>query len=169
MSDVFNSDPEVFVDPLSNYDPIEYPSELHRVLAEESVSAIESRPFVQVSSTTPIRDAVQSMYGLGISSLLVVRDQEVVGIFTERDILEKVAERFERLAAQPVSQVMTSDPTVVYESDSVATAVAAIAVAGHRHVPVLTFTGTPAGVVSPLRVIRFFERLTISTVNKTPR
>jgi CBS domain-containing protein len=157
MSQVSHCDPEAFEDPLGNYEPAEYPSEMHRALAEESVSAIESRPSVQVSSTTPIRDAIQTMYCLGVSSLLVVDDDKVVGIFTERDVLERVAEELDRLAVHPVWTVMTCNPTVVYESDPAAAAIAAIAVAGHRHVPVLKVDGTVRGIVSPLRVMDFFE------------
>ncbi len=169
MSDVSQLDPEAFEDPLSNYEPAEYPSELHRALAEDSVDGIESRPFVRVSASAPIRDALQAMHGLGVSSLLVVRDHNVVGIFTERDVLEKVAERFETLASDPVSSVMTSDPTVIYESDPAAAAVAAIAIAGHRHVPVLTVDGTVAGIISPLRVIHYLEGIMGTASPEMPR
>ncbi len=168
MSETFNPDPEAFEDPLSNYEPTEYPSELHRVLSEGSVSEIELRPFLQVSSSTTIRDAIQSMHGYDVASLLVVTNGKVVGIFTERDVLEKVAEQYDKLACHPVSEVMTTDPTVIYETDTAATAVAAFAIAGHRHVPVITPSGTPAGVVSPLRVIRYFERFTADTLEKPP-
>ena len=167
-SDMCQLDPEEFDDPLSNYELAEYPSELHRALAEESVDAIETQPMVQVSSTAPIRDAVQAMHGYGVSSLLVVNDGKLVGIFTERDVLERVAEYYERVASDPVDTVMTADPTVVYESNPAAAAVAGIAVAGHRHIPVLKVDGTVKGIVSPLRVINLLSKW-FNTTAPSPR
>ena len=90
---------------------------------------------------------------------LVVDDNgNLVGLFTERDVLERVAEGFERNTKQPVSEVMTSEPTVVYESDPAATAIAAIAVEGHRHVPVLDMDGKVLGLASPRRVFDFMVK-----------
>ena len=169
MSQAKPLDSEMFEDPLHNYEPNEYPTELHRVLAEQTVAEIQSRPFVQISDSTPIRDAIQTMHGLSVSSLLVVRDAELVGIFTERDVLEKISEQFDRLASRPVSEFMTTDPTVVYETDPSAAAVAAIAIAGHRHVPMLKIDGTLGGIVSPLRVIHFFEGILGSDTPPVPR
>ena len=73
-------------------------------------------------------------------------------------MLEKVAEQFSKLASRPVREVMTAEPTVVYECDPVGTALAAIAVAGHRHIPVLRVDGTLKGIVSPRRVFDFLEQ-----------
>ena len=91
-------------------------------------------------------------------SMLVVDEGRVVGILTERDVLEKVAEQYPRLANRPVSEVMTVDPAVVYESDPAAAAVASIAVAGHRHVPVLGMDKQIIGVIGPRRVFDFVEK-----------
>jgi CBS domain-containing protein len=147
-----------FDDPLSDYRSPAYQNEIQRALAEESVSSIQSQPFIHIRSTAPIRQAVQALHGARASSLLVVEDGKVVGIFTERDVLERVAEQFPKLASRPVREVMTSDPMVVYESDPAGIAVAAIAVAGHRHVPVLKVDATLDGIVSPRRLLHFLER-----------
>lgn len=157
MKDASQTDPDAFEDPLSDYEPAEYKSELHRVLAEDTVSSLESSPFVQVTAASSIREAVQALHESKVSSLLVVEDDKLVGIFTERDMLEKVADQYAQQASHPVREVMTSSPTVVYETDPVGTAVAAIAVAGHRHVPVLKIDGTIAGIVSPRRVLSFLN------------
>lgn len=149
---------EICEDPLSNYEPVEYECEFERALGEASVAAIQSQPFVHVRASAPIRQAVQTLHGTHSSSLLVIEGDRIVGIFTERDVLEKVAEQFPRLANRPVREVMTSNPTVVYETDPVGTVVAAIAVAGHRHVPVLKVDATLDGIVSPRRVFDFLEQ-----------
>lgn len=150
-------DPEDFEDPLSNYDPAEYQSALEAALAETPVSAIQSKPYAEVASDTPIRQAVHALHGLQVASLLVVDDGQLVGIFTERDVLERVAEDFPKLADQPISNVMTSNPLVVYASDPAGTALAAISSAGYRHVPVLDSAQQVEGIVSPRRVFNFLS------------
>jgi CBS domain-containing protein len=148
-----NGSPEEFVDPLSDYEPAEYPDNLHRALAEETVQTIQSRPYAEVAPTIPIRQAVHALHGLKVSSLLVVDQGRLVGIFTERDALEKVAEQYPKLADSPVSEVMTSDPIVVYDCDPLGAALAAIAIGGYRHVPVLSVNDKVLGIVSPRRVL----------------
>ena len=147
-----------FEDPLSDYEPPEYSSEMEWALAEETVESITSGPFLQIRPTATIRQAVQVMSGSRSASLLVVDDGKVVGIFTERDVLEKVAEQFPKLANHPVSDVMTADPAVVYQTDPAAAAVASIAVAGHRHVPVVGIDDCVIGVINPRRVFEFVEK-----------
>jgi CBS domain-containing protein len=142
-----------FEDPLSNYEPATYPSELHRVLSEETVGTIQTSPCIQIAADATVLQAMQALDKAGVSSLLVVEGDRLVGIFTERDVLERVADGLPQLADTPVAQVMTGEPTVIYESDPVGMAIAAIAVAGHRHVPVLKIDGSVLGIVSPKRVL----------------
>ena len=157
MAEASPRDPDEFEDPLSDFEPAEYPSELHRALAEDTIAAIQFSPFIQVTAESSIHDALQALEESKSSSLLVVEGEKLVGIFTERDVLEKVADRLPQLSDKPVRDVMTSNPSVVYETDPVGTAVAAIAVAGHRHVPVLKIDGSVMGIVSPTRVLSFLE------------
>lgn len=146
-----------FKDPLSLYEPDEYETELERVLAEEPVSAITSQPCIRIEASLPISEAVRMLQDAQVSSLLVVENDQLVGIITERDVLERVADQFTQVASDPVSSVMTSDPLVIYDNDSSATALAAIAGAGYRHVPVLNAEGKIVGIVSPRRVFTFLQ------------
>ena len=158
MDTFFRVDPSEPDDLLSNFEPVQYASELQRALSEETVSEIESKPFLQIDSHAPVREAVEMLHDSGVSCLLVVDGEHLVGIFTERDVLEKVVERYARVSVEPVEKFMTSDPTIVYESDPVAAAAAAISVAGHRHVPVLDLENQVQGIVSPRRVFDFMEK-----------
>jgi CBS domain-containing protein len=145
-------------DPLSDYEPAKYTDPMQRVLAEETVEAIESRPFVTVEASTPVRQAIELLHQSGVSSLMVLKDDRLVGIFTERDVLEKVVESYERVATQAVESFMTAEPTIVYQSDPAAAALAAISVAGHRHVPVLDLDENVQGILSPRRVFQFVDQ-----------
>ena len=159
MKNTNQRDPLAFEDPLSNYEPHQYASDIERSLAEGNVGSIQIKPFVQIEPHVSIRKAIEKMQALGVSCLVVTTNGRLEGIFTERDVLERVAEQYPRLADMPVSTVMTGNPTVVYESDPAAAALSAIAIAGHRHVPVLGIDEQVIGVISPRRIFDFLENL----------
>ncbi|KAA5543731.1 CBS domain-containing protein [Roseiconus nitratireducens] len=152
-----SSEPVLFEDPMANYEPRVYSSDLERALGEEEVASIPSQPFVVIGPDATVRDALQVLADHKVSSLLVVEDGQLQGILTERDVLERVAERYPKVSERPVREVMTTNPTVVYETDPAAAAAAAIAVAGHRHVPVLRLDGSVAGIVGPRRMMTFIR------------
>ena len=156
MSDL--PDPEQFEDPLENYEPKEYASTVAQALAEETVRAIQLRPYAELGSNASVQEAVHALHDSDVGSLLIVDGKRLVGIFTQRDVLERVAEQFAKLQDVPVSEVMTTEPTVVFDTDPAAIAVAAIAIEGHRHVPVVNSDTEIVGVVSPQRVFNFLEK-----------
>ena len=147
-----------FQDPLENYDPKTYRDRLEEALAEETVSAIRSRPYAEISPDKTVYGALQALAGLKVASLLVVEDHKLIGVFTERDALERVASRYREVKDLPVREVMTSNPVVVYQTDPAGAALSAIAVAGYRHVPVLDIDENVVGVISPHRVFEFIQK-----------
>lgn len=146
-----------FDDPLENYDPRTYSDRVAEALAEETVAAIRSRPYAEIAPDKSVYGALQALAGLKVASLLVVEDGRLVGVFTERDALERVATQFEQVRNLPVCEVMTTNPVVICETDPAGTALHAIAVAGYRHVPVLDIEDKVVGVISPRRVIEFLQ------------
>jgi len=149
---------ERFEDPLKNYDPPSHKDPLERALTEETVAAIESRPFTSVRPDLPIHSALKALAGLEIACLLVSDEGRLAGVFTERDVLDKVAGRYEQIKDRPVSDVMTPDPVFAYENDSAGAALSVMAVSGFRHVPVLDVDDKIVGIVSPQRVTAFLKQ-----------
>jgi CBS domain-containing protein len=146
-----------FQDPLENYEPSEYKDRLEEALAEETVAAIRSKPYAEISPDKTVYSALQVIAGLKVASLLVVENGTLVGVFTERDALERVVSQYHGVKHLPVCDVMTSTPVVVYETDPAGAALSAIAVAGYRHVPVLDVHDKVVGVISPHRVFEFIQ------------
>lgn len=144
-------------DPLDNYEPREYDSPLEEALAEETVAAIQSRPYAEISPQKTIHAALKELADLKVASLLVVEQGRLVGVFTERDVLERVATDFEDVKDLPVRLVMTENPVVVYETDPASRALSAIATAGYRSVPVLDLNDEVVGVISLRRVLAFLN------------
>ncbi|MEQ8791100.1 MAG: CBS domain-containing protein [Pirellulaceae bacterium] len=159
MAEQSYPDPDKFQDPLENYEPRVYADDLERALAEEPVAAIHAQPFIAIAADTPVHAALEKLVGRDIASTLVVDEQQhLVGIFSDRDALDKVALEYDAVKDQPVSEVMTKNPVVVREDDSSAAALCVMAAAGYRHVPVLSADDKIVGIVSPHRVVDFLQK-----------
>ena len=65
---------EEFQDPLENYEPKTYEDPLEQALAEETVAAIQSQPYVSVSPDTPIYQALERLASLHVACLLIEED-----------------------------------------------------------------------------------------------
>ncbi len=150
-------DPLKFQDPLENYDPKSYSDRLEQALADETVAAIQSTPYVTISPETPIDEAIKRLAEMHVACLLVATDGKLVGVFSHRDALDKVALNYEERKNSAVSEVMTRDPVFVYETDSAGAVLSVMAVSGYRHVPVLAADGTIVGIASPQRVTEFLQ------------
>jgi CBS domain-containing protein len=148
---------EEFQDPLQNYEPKDYHGSLERALAEETVAAIQSTPVATVQVDTPVHVAVETLSTLQVACLLVERQGQIAGIFSDRDVLDRVALEYDQVKDRPVEELMTTDPVVVYDSDSAAAALCVMAVCGFRHVPVINLSGKIVGIISPQRVTEFLR------------
>jgi CBS domain-containing protein len=101
---------------------------------------------------TPVAEAIRRMHAEAVDCLLVVDGDRLVGIFTERDAVLKVAGR--PLATIAIGEAMTPDPVVLRPGDTVAVAIHKMAVGGFRHIPIVDRAGRPIGVVSAADVFR---------------
>ncbi len=152
------SDAGEFQDPLEDYSHKTYDDPLEQALADQPVASIQATPFASIPPDTPIQEAIQQLAKLDVACFLVELDGKLVGVFSDRDILDKVALDFEKMKNQPVSEVMTKEPIFVYDTDSSAAVLSVMAVSGYRHVPVLNLEKNIVGIVSPQRVTGFLQQ-----------
>ena len=104
-----------------------------------------------IDARAPIDEAISRMQSEGIDCLLVTENGSLVGIFTDRDAILKVAGKAD--GGQAVRDVMTPDPVILRSGDPVAVAINKMAVGGFRHVPIVK-GGVPVAVVSAKDVFR---------------
>ena len=90
-----------------------------------------------ISPSSPVIEAVRQMNSEGIGSLLVTDGDQVVGIFSERDVLTRVVDRELDPGSTPVSAVMTDEVVAVDSSMSVEDAMAVVTEKRCRHLPVM--------------------------------
>jgi CBS domain-containing protein len=138
---------------------MEYVAEqFHREVVAHRVSAIQSHPFTSVAPTLSIGDAVGRLVAEHIACLMVEEGGRLIGVFTDRDVLDKVALEYDRVKDHPVSEVMNRKPVYVYDISSAAAALTVMSVCGYRHVPVVNLEEKLVGIVSPQRVTHFLNQ-----------
>jgi CBS domain-containing protein len=94
-----------------------------------------SKP-ISVQADSSVREAIRLMQEHKSGAVVVLQGLKIVGIFTDRDVLERVAPDPAVLDA-PVASVMTPDPVVLREDDMMAYALNKMGVGGFRHIPVV--------------------------------
>ena len=104
-----------------------------------------------VDGGEPVPAALARMRSEGLDCLLVMSGERLVGIFTDRDAMLKVAGH--EAAAFAVRDVMTGDPVVLRHDDTLAVAINKMAVGGFRHIPIVD-GHRPVGVVAARDVFR---------------
>lgn len=103
---------------------------------------------VVVQPTCPLRDAMERMNRLRIGAVVVVDDRHAPrGIFTERDLLRRVAEADAGWRDRPISDWMTPDPHTIAPDVGWGDAVGLMDRLRVRHLPVVE-GGRVIGIVS---------------------
>ena len=105
------------------------------------------RPLNFVHPDTSVTDTIRLMSEQKIGAILVIEDEHLAGIFTERDALNKVlAAGIDPLSIK-VSDVMTKEPFSVDPSTTVEEAMGIVTQRRFRHLPVV-HNGKVVGIVS---------------------
>ena len=91
---------------------------------------------LKIERSAPVSKAIDLLRSAPDSAVVVSDAGKVVGIFTERDVLNKIAGNPARLT-DPVSRWMTHDPVLLRETDTMAVAMNKMGGGGFRHIPLL--------------------------------
>ena len=141
--------------------------ELQRNLKIDSISRLEPTPPRLIESDRPVSAAVDQMREHRTGCLLVTRQGKLVGIFTERDLLNRVLAS--RLPLNvPIMEVMTANPITVDPKDSVRSAIKKMQQGEVRHLPVVNGDGRPLGVISAKRIVHYIAQHYPNTVYALP-
>jgi CBS domain-containing protein len=112
-------------------------------LASGHLRDIAAHRALSVNPGDPVFLAIHTMRNQNAECVLVRDDdQKIVGILTERDILFKAAGANRDLMALAVKDIMTPDPVILREDDTIAIALHKMAVGGFRHIPYVDKDGT---------------------------
>jgi CBS domain-containing protein len=103
---------------------------------------------VALGQRATVREALHLMREKQLSCVLVVEHGQLVGIFTEREVVTTVAGAPRADDQMPLREVMRPDPDCVQLDDTLMDAVHQMHLGAYRHVPVVDDQGRPTALVS---------------------
>ena len=110
-----------------------------------TVSDHMTRSLLTVSVDATLREAAAAMAERGVGAVVVLEDESISAILTERDVMKAVASGKDGSA--PVTEWMTRHPDTIEPSDTTDHAASLMIHDGFRHLPVVE-EGKVVGIVS---------------------
>ena len=131
-------------------------------LSRDKIETLNPVGAVSVAEDTPLDVVVAQMRERKIGCMLIT-DQEgrLCGIFTERDLINKVAGAVEDLAAVPVSRFMSHSPETARAEQLLASALQRMKVGDLRYLPLVDDQGRPTEIISSRDIINYLTSLVL--------
>jgi len=108
---------------------------------------MERKKLLTAPPETTVSKAAKLMASKNVGAVMVVENERLVGIFTERDAVFRVMAKGLDAQATKLAEVMTNEPQTVDPDKSFGYALLMMHENGFRHVPVIE-NGKPIGIVS---------------------
>src|SRR5262249_755159 len=120
-------------------------ADLHEIkgaLFDDTLAVLSPPDPVCLRETVTVQDAVDPVVARRQAGVLIVdAADQIIGIFTERDVLRRVVGQGLDPRRTSIGQVMTRDPQALRLRDRVAHALHSMSVEGYRTVPVVDEAG----------------------------
>ena len=138
--------------------PLEKHEEIKRSIMEDTLSVLKPTLSVRIAPDTPVKEVIQTMVDKKIGAVLIVEEGRLVGIFSERDVLKRVALRYGDVAGRPIREYMTRNPESLSINHTLAFTLNRMDVGGYRHIPVTDDQNHPTGIVAARDILRYLDQ-----------
>jgi CBS domain-containing protein len=128
------------------------------------VNEIMSLNIAAVTTETTIQDTAQLMHEKRTSSVLVIENESLEGIITERDMVARVVAQGVPLSS-PASEIMTPNPITISRFAYYYEAISLILLKGIKHLPVMEDSKV-VGIVTLSDLLRKKSENVIKTIQK---
>jgi len=138
-------------------------------LKQESVVTMNLSDYCTAEVDASVKDVLAAMNAQHCHNALILRGGKLAGIFTDRDVLMKIANNPETLD-KPVSDFMTADVTTISKAAAAADALALMSIKHVRNIPVVEDDGSIVGNFTHFSVLDFLaEKFPDVSLSHYPR
>ena len=123
------------------------------VQINDPISSLGLKLPLMIEMGTNMKNTLEILQGKEQNCILIVENNILKGIITERDILLKVTGKGYDLDLVTVDEFMTENPEHLSPEDPLAYALNKMHVGGFRHVPIVNDSMEPVGLISISNII----------------
>ena len=109
---------------------------------------LKSQILITLSPRNTVQEAVSLMATRKIGAVVITTDDQLKGIFTERDVVLRVVSARLNPDQTPLEQVMTPNPYTISLTDNAIEALQIMQTNHFRHLPVLDQENKVVGIIS---------------------
>ena len=120
----------------------------------KDILRVKGNASVSVNPDTIIFDALSLMSKYNVGAVLVVDNENLVGVFTERDYARKIILKGRTSLDTSVSEIMSDELITVHPEESIAECMVLMSDKRVRHLPVVQ-DGHVVGIISIGDVVKF--------------
>lgn len=137
-------------------------------LRQENVSRLDLSHYASCPAHCPVVDVLRLMRTQKLSAVFVVEGDELLGVFTERDVLTKIADAPDTWQ-RPVADFMTPSPQVIGSDRPISEALHLMNEGHYRNLPITDADGRVMGNLPQNEVIRFLtDQFPLAVYNLPP-
>ena len=125
------------------------------LLKDRIVDLPTTEPPISVAPSEKIGVVLDLLVDNRVGCAIVIENQEIVGIFSERDVLMRINDEIDQLRDHPISEFMTPNPRVLESTARIAYAVQRMDQGGYRHIPIVDGDGSLTGIISVRDILRY--------------
>ncbi len=129
-------------------------SDIEQSIAAHPIHVLCPSEPMFVNPQTPVREVIAKMDKEKIGCVLVADGPHLAGIFSERDVLNKVSLDESNLN-RPVAEFMTRSPVTATKADSIGFVLQTMDMGGYRHLPIVNSSNIATGIISARDILRF--------------
>lgn len=126
----------------------------HEVLKDARIRHLNLPAPPLVAPSTAVSEVIRRMQAVHCPCVLVVEDGKLIGVFTERDVLNKLTGE-SALLERPVREFMTPDPVTLTAEHSLDDAIEVMSEGGYRNVPIIDEDGRPVASLPAAAIVNF--------------
>ncbi|WP_181349587.1 DUF294 nucleotidyltransferase-like domain-containing protein [Thalassobacillus sp. CUG 92003] len=132
------------------------------------VQDMMTQPALTIANTQTIKQAAQKMIEHQSSSILIMEDEKLIGIVTEKDLVSRVVMK-NHPTEQPVAEIMTRDPHTINRVDYYYKAMSESLLHGIKHLPVTNDREQVVGIITLSDLVRNKNQPMFSAIEKIDR
>ena len=119
----------------------------------DNIFSIGINKAILINEDASIESVIKSMQTSHSSCIIIVKNNIISGIFTERDIVTKIVARNVDHKNEKICDYMTNNPEILQSDDSIAFALNKMTDGGFRHVPIVHSKSKDIFVISMQDII----------------